>query len=184
VYDVLLRIALLRYHSELVWHSKNNRTLLNAQLALPKEQAWEGSYWVWTGRRNWCQTARRPVHVSVQVATYWLKRKMAWTKMWRQKQNIHSIFNTTEHYVSEIWSASNIKSKLGRWCLMPGICWGFLQNGLILTTRQPATLSLILVETQTILNKTFRGYPQFLHSKCQFIICIRSWRLPFKQFPI
>jgi hypothetical protein len=143
-----------------------------------------GTYWVWTGRRSWCQTARRPVHVSVQAAAYWLQRTVAWTKMWRQKQNIHSLFNTTEHKPSEIWSTSVIKSKLRRWCLMLGVFWRILQNGLISTIRQSATLSMILVITQSMLIENFRGYLQFLHSKCQSITCIRSWRLPFKQFPI
>lgn len=164
-YQNFLRIVLLLYHSKIVWHSKNNRTLLNVQLALTLVQARDGYHWVWTGRRSWRQTARRPVRVSVQVATYWLKRKMAWTKIWRQKQETHSVFNTTEHKASEILSASLIKSKMGKWCLMPSVCWRILQNELISNTRHPATFSMTLVKTQPILIETFRDYSQFLQSK-------------------
>jgi len=111
-----------------------------------------------------------------------------WSVKWLEQKcddrnkKTHSVFNTKEHKAPEILSASLIKSKLWKWCLIPGVCWRILLNGLISTTSHPATFSMILIKTQPILFATFRGYSQFLHSKCQLITCISSWRLPFKSF--
>ena len=155
-------------------------------LSLPQVQAWEGTWYILS--LDWqkeltsdCSKACACFCASccILIAAYsgLNKNVKAETKhTFSFQHNRTQIFGNLINFCHQIKVGEVVPDA---WCILKDPAeWANLNHTTICDAK------IILVITQSILVETFRGYPQFLHSKCESSTCIMSWRLPFKQFPI